>query len=107
MYLLFSYSASRILCWELLWKRDGSWVFHYIMSAHRPTRSGARQSVLERLSNLTFSAGSRAVFSALRVVQWPVLRCHTQYGQVPLHTLLFARLVVEILVTHRTALPGL
>ena len=72
MGLLFSYSASRTLRWEPVSKRDGSWVFHYVMSAYRHTRSGARNSVLERHSNLTFSPGSRAVFAALQVVQWPV-----------------------------------
>jgi hypothetical protein len=56
--------AFRILRWEFVSKRDGLCVFHYVKSAHRYTRSG-RQSVLERLSNLTFPPGSRAVFAVL------------------------------------------
>jgi len=60
------------------------WIFHYVKSAYRHP----------------------SVFIALQVVHWLVPRCDTQYGQVPLHTSPFARLVAEILVTHRTALPG-
>ena len=63
--LLLSCCAFRILLWELVSRRDGSWDFHYVRSAYRLTRSGTRQSVLERLPNLAFPAGSRTVFAAL------------------------------------------
>ena len=102
MDLLFSYGAFKILRWELMSKRDGS-----TSSPCTDTTDRARQSVLERLSNLAFPAGSRAVFAALQVAQWLVLCCNTRYGQVPFHTSLFAPLVAEILVTDSTALQGL
>lgn len=106
MGLLFSYSAFRIIRWEPVLKRDGSWVYHYVMSAYRhpdqvpvnTTWNAFRYDLLCRFPSCfrSVAGGSMARF-----------HCDKQYGQVPLRTSLFPRLVAEILCTRRTILPGL
>ena len=46
----------QILCWELVSKRGGSWVLHYVKSAYAVTDTPDQvrvRSVLERHLNLT------------------------------------------------------
>jgi cellulose synthase/poly-beta-1,6-N-acetylglucosamine synthase-like glycosyltransferase len=90
-------AEDRILCWELVSKRGGSWTLHYVKSAYavtdvpdevRVSHSGARVS-------FNICPGPRADLAASAVVEWFVLRRYPFYGQVRVHLSVVALLRPE------------
>ena len=97
------------MCWELVSKRDESWVLHYVKSAYAVTDTPdeVRILCLTVVANRNAPQGPRAALATPEVAQRLVLCCHTRHSQVSLHIPFFALGCAQVLDTRGVALPDI
>jgi hypothetical protein len=105
-------AEDRILCWELVSKRGGAWILHYVKSAYAVTDVPDQVWMFivggcGKLFTQTRPSGSRADLPATSMAQRLVLRRDPLYGQIPLHLPLLTQLRAQVLDPHRGALPAI
>ena len=97
------------MCWELVSKRDESWVLHYVKSAYAVTDTPdeVRILCLTVVANRNAPQGPRAALATPEVAQRLVLCRHTRHSQVLLYIPFFTLVRTQILDTRRAALPDI
>lgn len=94
-------AEDRILCWELVSKRGGSWILHYVKSAYAVTDVPDEVSLSISYSESIFpnlhTIGPRIGLTAPSLVEWFFLRCHPLNGQVLVHLPIIAYIHEEVL----------
>ena len=99
-------AEDRILCWELVSKRGGSWILHYVKSAYAVTDvpdevQTTHHLLLQLTSSYRSSTGPGADLTTSTMAQWVLLRCDPLYGQVCIHLPLVAFVYSQVLDSRR------
>ena len=100
-------AEDRILCWELVSKRGGAWILHYVKSAYAVTDvpdQVSRAPARCRFGSQTdVRSGPGVDLAAAALVERLLLRGHPQYRQVPLHLSLVTFVHAQVLDPCRIA----
>lgn len=109
-------SLLQILCWELVSKRGGSWVLHYVKSAYAvtdvPDQVRRMRSLISTcrvviLTLATVLTGPGIDLTTSSVAQWFLLRGNTQYIPFPLYLSFITHVPSEVLDSCGDDIPTL